>query len=321
MFRSLLISSLLLGVSSLLSGNSIAQTYPTRTITAVVPFAAGSSNDTVGRIIAPRLAKALGQSVVIQNKPGADGLIGIQQVAEAAPDGYTILFSAGAVVLAPALHKKVGYDPEKNIMGIASLGISPYIIAASAKLNIKTVPELMAYLKANPGKLNVPTSGNSSRAFAELFKQVTQTDFTIVNFNGTGGAATSLLSGETDFALLDSASFGMATADRIKLLAVAGNQRIASRPELPTSVEAGLPGYQASAFFGVFMPGGVPDAIADKLNSEINKILLSEEVKVEFERLGITPSATDRKAFDLRYHEELKTWKDVVQKAGIPLAD
>lgn len=295
--------------------------YPNRTITAVVPFAAGSSNDTVARIITPRLAQALGQTVIVQNKPGADALIGIEFVAKTPADGYTLLFSAGAVVLAPSLHKTISYDPERQIMGIASIGISPYIIAVSTKLKVNTLVELLEHIKANPGKLNVPTSGNSSRVFAELLKQVTNTQFTIVNYDGTGAAATSLLGGETDFALLDSASFNIVTPDRVKLLAVAGDKPIASLPNLPTSVQAGLAGYNASAFFGLFMPGGTPAAIADRLNAEVNKIIAMPEVVTELSRLGITPNPTSRQAFDERYHSELIMWKGVVTKANMPLAD
>lgn len=313
-----LILAALLGV--LLNTAAEAQ-YPDHVITAIVPFAAGSSNDTVARIIAPHLSAALGQPIIILDKPGADALIGIEYVAHAKPDGYTLLFSAGAVVIAPSLHKSVRYDPATQIMGVASIGIDPYIVAVSTKLGVNTLADLLGYLRNNPGKLNAPTGGNSSTVVVELFRQLTNTQFTLINYNGAGAATTSLLSGETDFGIMNAESVSTVSPDRVKLLAVAADKPIPSLPNIPTTVAAGLPSFTARAFFGLYMPGGTPPAITDRLSAEMAKIIAMQDVAQRLTRLGITPIVTNRPDFDARYHSDLAMWKDVVTKAKIPLAE
>jgi tripartite-type tricarboxylate transporter receptor subunit TctC len=206
-------------------------------------------------------------------------------------------------------------------MGVASFGIEPYVIVVNTKLGVNTLSELLAYLKAHPGKLNVPTSGNNSAVTADLFKQATGADFSLINYSGTGPAATSLLSGETDFAILDSSSFHSVDPEREKALAIAADVHMDAFPGVPTTAEAGLPGFTATALFGLFMPGGTPPEITDRINAEINKIVVMPKVAEQLQAQGLIIKTMSRPEADAKYQSDLIMWKDVVTKAKIPLLD
>ncbi len=312
----------LAGAGIALGGRRAWAAYPDHPIVAVVPFAAGSSNDTLARIVTPHLSEALGQPVLVENKPGADGIIGVTAVARAQPDGHTLLFSAAAVSLAPALHKSVPYDPARQIAPVAQLGLSPYYLAVSAKLGVRSVAELLAKLRAAPGDLNLPASGNTARMYAELFRLRTNTQFSIVPYNGTGAAITSLTSGETQFALLDSIAFkSVVHSDRVRILAVIGQKRLAALPDVVASGETALGDYDASAWFGVFATGGTPHDILERLNAEVNRITALPDVAKAFAGLGIEPTPNSLAHFDARYRAELVDWKDVVARAHIEVSE
>ena len=296
--------------------------YADRPVTAIVPFAAGGAVDLFARLFTPHLSRALGQPVVVENKPGADAIIGITAVATAKPDGYTILFSAGAERLAPALHRKLPYDPVKQIVPIAELAYTPNAIAVSSKLGVSTVAELVTLAKRNPGKLNAAVSGNGGRMSVELFKIETGTQIAIVSFSGGGQVITSLMGGETDLTISDSLSFAAAgESDKMKVLAVAGDRRVPAMPKVPTTTEAGFPDFKAGTVYGVYTTGGVPDEVVRRLYAEFDKIVANPDVVRELAKIGVEPSTKTQAAFRQDYLDQLKMWKELVDRANIPTTD
>ncbi len=306
----------------LLSRGGAAAEYPERQLTAVVPFAAGSSNDTVARRVTPHLAKVLGQQIIIENRPGADGRIGIEAVAKAAPDGYTILFSAGAVALIPALRKNVAWDPVRQIQPVAALGAIPYLIGVNTNVPARSVTEFIQLAKTNPGKLNGSAGGNSSEMTIALFRIKTGTRMEIIPYKGTGQAVLAVATGEADFGIMDaSAWLPLIASKRVRALAVVGPKRIAIMPNVPTTQEAGLPDFAAGAQFGVFATGGAPMAVVRKLNADINRVVATPEVTKGFLATGLEPASTTVEGFTKQYLADLAMWKDVVTRAKIPMTD
>jgi tripartite-type tricarboxylate transporter receptor subunit TctC len=294
--------------------------YPEKPLRAIVPFTAGGPNDTLARLVGPLLAKALGQNVIVENRPGADGRIGIEALVRSPPDGYTMLFSGGAVALIPALRKVVPYDPIRDIQPVSELGSSPYIIAVHPQVPAKNVSALIALAKKNPGKLNGASGGNSTFLSLVLFQLRTGTKLVNIPYKGAGDAALSVVRGEADLAIMDASAYGPnLKSGRLRLLAVAGDKRIAALPELPTAKEAGLPDYTVSSLFGVFTNGGAPTDVVRRLNVEINRIVAMPVITQRLEALGVEPSQKTFEEFTSQYRAELAKWKDVVARAKIPL--
>jgi tripartite-type tricarboxylate transporter receptor subunit TctC len=296
--------------------------YPERVIRAIVPFAAGGANDTVARVIGPQLANALGQPVVIDNRPGAAGNIGIDITAKSAPDGYTIIFSASASTQNPALFRKLPYDPIKDIQPIAELGYGPYAIVTNSALPVKSLKELIDYARANPGKLNGAAGGIGTRLSIELFQIKQNLKVEIIPYNGTGPATLAVLSGESDFAIMDtSALIQHLKGDRMRAIAVASGKRLASIPDVLTTIEAGLPDYQTGTTFGVYAAAGTPEPIVKRLHDELNKIVLLPAIAEQFKTLGINASQKTTEQFSEDYRKEIAIWKEIVEKAKIPPVD
>ena len=296
--------------------------YPERAIIAVVPFAAGSSNDTIARRVSPRLAKALGQQVIIENRPGADGRIGIEVVAKAQPDAYTILFSGGAVALIPALRKHVAWDPIKHIQPVAELGTIPYAIAVNPNVPAQDVASFIKLAQAQPGKLNGSAGGNSSEMAIALFRIKTATRMEIIPYKGTGQAALAVATGEADFAIMDaSAWLPFTQSKKVRVLAVMGEKRSPALPGVPTMHEAGYAGHVSGAQFGVYTTGGAPMAAVRRLNASINRIVALPEVSKSFIAIGMEPGSKSVEAYTQLYHADLAMWKDVVARAKIAMTD
>jgi tripartite-type tricarboxylate transporter receptor subunit TctC len=302
--------------------HSALAVYPERVIRAIVPFAAGGANDTVARVIGPQLANALGQPVIIDNRPGAAGNIGIDITAKSAPDGYTIIFSASASTQNPALFRKLPYDPIKDIQPIAELGYGPYAIVTNSALPVKNLKELIDYARANPGKLNGAAGGIGTRLSIELFQIKQNLKVEIIPYNGTGPATLAVLSGESDFAIMDtSALIQHLKGDRMRAIAVASGKRLASIPDVLTTIEAGLPDYQTGTTFGVYAAAGTPEPIVKRLHDELNKIVLLPVVAEQFKTLGINASQKTTEQFSEDYRKEIAIWKEIVEKAKIPPVD
>lgn len=301
---------------------STAAEYPERNISAIVPFAAGASNDVIARRVSPHLAKALGQQVIIENRPGADGRIGIEAMAKAAPDGHTILFSGGAVALIPALRKNVPWDPVRNIQPVAELGSIPYVIAVNPNVPAHSVTAFIKLATGHPGKLNGSAGGNSSEMAIALFRIKTGTRMEIIPYKGTGYAALAVATGEADFAIMDaSAWLPYIPAKRVRALAVMGAKRISVLPDVPTMQEAGLPDFTSGAQFGVYTTGGAPMTVVRRLNAEINRIVATPEMTKSFLAIGMDPANKSVEAYTRLYLADLAMWKDVVMRAKIPMTD
>ena len=319
--RTLMVLIPALAISAVYSA-SIAAEYPERQVIAIVPFAAGSSNDIMARRISPPLAKALGQTIIIENKPGADGRIGIDALAKSAPDGYTILFSGGAVSLIPAVRKNVPWDPQRDIQPVAELGSSAYVVAVNSRVPAKSLLEFVSLAKKYPGKLNAGAGGNSTEMSIALFRAKTGTRVETIPYKGTGLAATAVASGEVDFAIMDASAWvTLIPSGRVRALAVAGDQRLAILPDVPTTKEAGLPDYIAGTMFGVYTKGGAPLNAVRRLNGEINKIITSPDIAKSLNQVGLDPHPKNVEEFTQQYRNDLAKWKDVVTRAKIPMTD
>jgi tripartite-type tricarboxylate transporter receptor subunit TctC len=294
--------------------------YPERPLRAIVPFTAGGPNDILARAISPLLSKALGQNVIVENRPGADGRIGIEAMAKAAPDGHTILFSGDAVAVVPALRRNVPYDPMRDIQPVAELGSSPYVIVVHPQVPARNLRQLIEIARKNPGGLNGSSGGNTTFMALVMFQLMTGTRIVNIPYKGSGDAGLAVVRGEADMAIIDYLAFSNhVESGRIRMLAVAADTRSRALPELPTAKEAGLPDYTAGSLFGVFTTGKTPLDSVRRLNSEINKIVAMPDVSKRLVALGMEPSQKSVETFSARYVAELAKWKSVVARAKIPL--
>jgi tripartite-type tricarboxylate transporter receptor subunit TctC len=308
--------AMLLGQSALAQGK-----FPERTITIVVPSAPGGSTDFTARLIAEPLSRALGQPVVVENKAGASGNIGNQQVAKAKPDGYTLLLAySGYQVGNPHLFKKAGWDPIKDFAPVAMLTRAPQVVAARGNLPVNNLRELVAFAKANPDKLNYASSGNGSiqHIAGELFKQMTGTSLTHVPYKGAGPAVQDLLGGQVDLFFTTPASVvSHIKADKLKGLAVTSNSRLSSLPQVPTTRESDLKDFTLDSWFALYAPAGTPNEVVQQLNAEIIKILASPDVKKKAEDAGTMVEHMGPAQLGEYTRKELAYWGRVIQDAKI----
>lgn len=280
----------LLAIASAVPVLALAQSYPSRPIKMLVPFAAGGSVDVLGRVIADKVSLALGQPVVPDNRIGANGTIAHQMVASAPPDGYTIGMSGTSpLVLAPHQYKSLPYDSRRDFTYLACAGTTPFVLDVNPALPVKNVRELVAYAKANPGKLNFGSAGlgNSAHLSAELFKQVTGIDMMHVPYKGNALAMADLVSGQIQV-LFDpvQTSLPQIRAGKVRPLAVTSKTRFTELPDLPTVAESGYPNYEFVVWYAFIAPAATPAPVVARLNSEINKVLRDPEVKARFAALG-----------------------------------
>jgi tripartite-type tricarboxylate transporter receptor subunit TctC len=296
--------------------------YPERLIRAIVPFAPGGSNDTMARLISPELSKALGQQVIVENRPGAAGNIGIDAVAKSAPNGHTILFSATASTQNPALFRKLPYDPLRDIQPVAEIGQSPYVFLVNPRVPARSVQELINLARKYPGKLNAASGGIGTRLSSELFQIQNKLKLEIIPYQGSGLAALAVMTGEADFVVMETSPVhGQLAAGRLKALAVAGEKRLTAFPSVPTTAEAGFPDYKAGAIFGLYVAAGTPADIVQKLNATINKIISAPAVAGRLQELGAELNPKSVEEFSTWYRKEIEKWKTIVRRANIPPVD
>lgn len=295
--------------------------YPARSVTLVVPTAPGGSTDFSARLIADQLAKALGQPVVVENKPGAAGNIGNQHVARAKPDGYTLLVSySGYHVGNPHLFKQAGWDPIKDFAPVAMLTRAPQVVTVSPKVPAATLAEFIDFAKKNPGKLNYASSGNGSiqHIAGELLKQITGTFITHIPYRGSGPAVQDLMAGNVDLFITTPAGVSaQIQAGRLKGLAVTGGKRLSALPNMPTTTEAGLKGYELDSWFALYAPAGTPPEIVQQLNTEIGRILAMPEVRKKAEDSGTSVETMSPQQLADYTKKELDYWGGVIRKAKI----
>ena len=305
---------------ALVAGSARAQAYPSKPVRLIVPYSAGGGADTTARLIAPKLQEALGQTVVVENKPGAGGMIGDEIVAKAAPDGHTLLIGAFAHAVNPSLFPKMPFRTPEDFAPVSLLVTVPELMVITPSHPAKTVAELVALAKAQPGKLSYASSGNGSAQHlaAELFKMRTGTDIQHVPYKGGALAVADVAAGHVPFYFGNmSAALPQARGGRVRPLAVTSPARSPAAPDVPTLTEAGVPDCEISEWNALIAPAGTPPAVIARLHTEIAKIMRAEEMKAKFADLGADAigSTPDELAAFLR--SEMKKWAEVVKAANI----
>jgi len=297
-----------------------AQSFPNHAITLVIPFAPGGSTSIVGRVIADKMSELLGEKVVVDNRPGAGGTVGTKAVAKSDPDGYTIALGyTGTLAIGPSLYRNAGYDPRKDFAPIGLIGNAPNSLVVHPSFPAKTIGELIAYAKANPGKVNFGSAGAGtvSHITGEYFAASAGIKLVHIPYKGTGPALTDLLGGHIPMAFAPiPASHPNVTAGLLRALAVTSTTRSSLLPDVPTIAEAALPGFDASLYYGLVAPAGTPRGIVERLNKALRATLAAEEVRnrLAIEGAEPLPGTPEEYAVDID-HEETQ-WSKVIKASG-----
>lgn len=310
-----------LALAALLPAASFAADWPTRPIRLIVSFPPGGVSDVIARPLADQLARDLGQPVVIDNRGGAAGTIGAASVANAAPDGYTLLFgSANELAMSPSLYRSLPYDPQKAFVAAAPVAEFPNVLVVGGNSATHTVAQLMAAARAKPGTVSFASSGvgSTNHLTEERWKSVAGVDVVHVPYKGGGPALVDVVGGQVDamFATLPSA-INLIRSGRLRALAVTRDRRSAALPDVPTTAEAGAPGVVVSTWNGVFAPAGTPDAIVGRLRGAVQKVVASESFRHHLAAIGAEPMNQTPAAFATLMHDDFVRWADVIRQAGI----
>jgi hypothetical protein len=314
----------ILSILSITTVSTIAyaqSTYPNRPIKFIAPFPPGGTSDVLGRIMAQKLSDALGQSVIVENRPGASGNIGHDIAAKAAPDGYTLLLSnSSTVVNNPHLFKQMSFDWYKDFSPISLVAIAGLVLVVHPSVPVKSVSELTALAKSKPGQLNFGSGGKGiqSHISGEMYKTAANVDIVHIPYKGTGVAVADLVAGQIHMVFSDMApAVPFIKANKLRALAVTSPQRSTTLPELPTMIELGFPNFEAANWWSIVTPKGVPNSIIDRINQELGKIMTSQEIKDSFEKLGVTPLYSEpSKVFELS-RKESPIIGEILRKAGV----
>ena len=297
-----------------------APAYPTRPVRVIVPQSAGGSTDLQARIVAQRMGEAMGQTFVVDNRPGAGSLNGTETVAQSAPDGYTLLCVAASFSINPSLHTKLPFDPIRDFAPITRFGAMPHIVVVHPSVPVKTIKDLIALAKAKPGELNYASSGvaTSTHLATELFRYMTGTDMVQVPYKGGGPGMVALVGGQVQlyFATISTALPHVKTG-KIRAIAVSTAKRSIAVPEYPTIAEAGVPGYEHASWVGMLAPAKTPPAIIAELNAQAVKVVARDDVKGLFLRDGLEPVGDTPREFAALIKAEVAKWMKVVKAAGI----
>jgi len=319
MSRKFLVPAVALALASTL-GAARADGYPDRPVRIVIPFAPGGSNDIVGRLIGEELSKSLGQPFIVDNRGGAGGTIGTEVVAKSRPDGYTLLLISTPHTANSTLYKKLPYDPNKDFAPIARLATAPLLISVYPGLPVKTLSDLIAYAKANPGKLNYVSSGvgSSQHLVSELFEIRAGISMTHVPYKGAGAALTDVAAGHAQVSVgTVLQALPHVKANRLRPLAVSGTQRQPVLPEVPTVQEAGLPGYDGDNWWGILAPAGTPPAIVDKLSKTIGDILAKPDMRQRLAAESASVAYLSPEPFGKFMAGETTKWAELIKRLGI----
>jgi tripartite-type tricarboxylate transporter receptor subunit TctC len=298
-----------------------AQTFPSRTITLIVPYPPGGGVDAMARVAADKLSAALGQPVVVENRGGAGGNIGTRFVAKSKPDGYTLMLGhTGSISINPSLYANAGYDPRKDFAPVGLMASMPVALLAHPSFSGKTVADVIAYAKANPGKLNVGTSsiGTGGYMSAELFKATTGLDFAIVPYKGTAPLMNDLIGGHVPvaFGVLPPA-LGNLQAGSLRAIAMLSRTRFSLLPDVPTAEESGLPGFESVLHYGVLAPAGTPKPIVDRLNAELQKLVESPEVQARIHAEGGDKLTSTPEEYAADIDREADKWGTLIRKLNL----
>jgi tripartite-type tricarboxylate transporter receptor subunit TctC len=305
---------------AMLSSLAAAQPWPNKPIRYIVPFAAGGTTDILARTISEKLSVALGQPVIVENKPGAGGGVGAAEVAKAPPDGYTIMGGTISThAINATLYSSLPYDPVKDFVAITLIARVPNMLVVNNDIPAKNVAELIALMKANPGKWNFASSGNgtSQHLSGELFKGMANVQMQHIPYKGSPPALTDVMGGQVSMTFDNiTTAWTLAKAGKLKALAVTTAKRSPIAPDVPTLAESGLPGYEVGSWQGVFGPAGMPPEIVRRLNTEIVKIINTPDVQKKLLDLGAEPVANSPEEFAAFVRTEVVKWGDVVKKSG-----
>jgi tripartite-type tricarboxylate transporter receptor subunit TctC len=313
------VAALLLALA--LSVPALAQDYPARTITLVVPYPPGGGVDAMARVVAERLSVALGQQVVVDNRGGGGGLIGTRAVQKAAPDGYTLLLGhTGTISINPSLYANAGYDPRKDFAPIGLIASMPVVLIAHPSFPAKTIGDFVALAKKEPGKLNVGTSavGTGGYMSAELFKATAGIDVAIIPYKGTAPVMNDLLGGHVPVAFgVIPPALGNIQGGRLRAIAVASPKRTSLLPDVPTFAESGMPGFESVLHYGLLAPAGTPRAIVDRLNAELRKLADAEEVKKRIHSEGGDPMTSSPEEYAADIDQEEAKWATLIRRLNL----
>jgi len=304
------------GVAMLVPALAVAQQYPNRPVRLIVPYSAGGATDIVARIVAQKLPEFLGQQVVIDNRPGAGGLIGTDTVAKAAPDGYTLLTASTPHVILPHLHKKIPFDALKDFAPIMQFGDAPYALTIHPSLGVSSVKDLIALAQKQPGVINYASSGNggAQHMFAALFVSMAKVNMVHIPYKGSGPARADLLGGQVKVGMLGIASvLPNHNAGQVRILAVSSAKRSHEIPDIP-SISETIKGYDASLWQGLAAPRGTPPAVIERIQREVRRVLDSLDVKTAFDRSGTYVVATNPKALGDLMRTDFEKWGKVARE-------
>ena len=320
-FRFVVGLPVVVGLGLVLSaGPADAQGWPNRTIRIIVPFPAGGSADTLARLLGQKLTDTLGQPVVVENKPGAGGNLGTDVVAKAPPDGYTFLMTPSSFASQPSLYPNLGWDPVKDFAPVSLIASQPHVLEVNLNVPAKSVQELVALAKAQPGKLNYASGGvgTTNHLAGELFKRMTGTDIVHVPYRGNPLAVVDVLNGQVAM-MFDFMITGLPhiKEGRLRALAVTAQHRAPQMPDVPTVIEAGVPGYEAVAWFAVMAPAGTPAEIVKKLNAALNAALKQPDVLARLDQLGAEPMGGTAEDAAKLLASEIPKWAGVIKAANI----
>jgi tripartite-type tricarboxylate transporter receptor subunit TctC len=299
---------------------AIAQTYPSRVVRIVVPFPAGGLNDAVARLLQPYLEKALGQTVIVDNRPGASGILGTDGVAKSPPDGHTLVMVASSHTVTPATNSKLPYNTENDLASIVMVAKSPLLFVVNAKVAAKNLQEFVALAKANPGKLNYATPGAASQSHlvTELLNARTGIKMQHIPFRGGAPAMTATIAGDTEFTVISTLlSLPHIQAGTVRAIAVGSLTRDPQFPNLATAAESGAPGLEAIQWVGLLAAAGTPKPIVERLNTEVNRALRDPDLIAKLALQGISPAGGTPEDFQKVISSEIRQWTEVARAANI----
>jgi tripartite-type tricarboxylate transporter receptor subunit TctC len=314
---------LVMGILLFITGPAVAQNYPNKSIILIVPYAPGGAASTLARIVSQKLGENLGQSIVLDNRPGANGNIANEFAAKSAPDGYTLLLGTiSTMTINSGLYKKLSYDPIKDFAPLSTLVRQQNILVVNPSVPAKSLKELIALAKSKPGQLTFCSSGNGStfHLSGELFKSMAGIDMTHIPYKGGGPAQTDLIAGRITMMFNGiGESIGFVKAGRLRAVAVTGSQRSPFAPEIPTMAESGLPGFEVTAWYGMYAPAGTPKEIIVKLNREIVKTMQSQEMKEKLLAVGAEAISSTPEELSVIMKADLVKWAKIVKESGATL--
>src|SRR5712692_8079416 len=301
------------------TAGALAQGYPAKPIRIVVGFPPGGGNDIIARMVGAKMQEAWGEPVLIDNRPGANSIIAAEYVAKSAPDGYTLLVNAtGGMSVNPVLYTKLPYDSLKDFVPISMVGVFPLVLVVHPSVPAKSAQELVAYAKANPGKLNYSAGSTGFQVATEMFKQMTGTDIKHIPYKGSAASIAAVIAGDVQMTIVDTPPLvAQVKAGKVKALGVTSAKRAASMPELPTIAESGVPGYEMVLWIGVFAPAGTPREVVSKLNTEIVRIVGLPDIREKLDGMGVDPLGNTSEQTAEWIRREIAKYGPVVRAANI----